>query len=252
MRLVRWKSTTWLRTFQPLRCVLLLYKPTYAQRLLYTCPCLLYSNTRLSNIFREFSKGMKAESDPVAVLISWSQKRAAGHSSSTTPSCAIGVAAAERPKRQRQHQAAILHLTTRDLHAFLFGASRDYHPFPTATSSTPAAAVAARRGKRRRTGSLKSNGTRNVAADLGPPFCHTDGGGILDDGSTKVYSKCFANATERSEAAANAAGEGEGGGDGGGWCLLQKFIGPAGSRSSTLRLANNMRCCRWLASKMRL
>lgn len=69
-------------------------------------------------------------------------------------------------------------------------------------------------------------------------------GGGLTNG---YYSKWFAtNVAERSEAAAAAAG-----GEGKGWCLLQKFVGPAGSRSSTLRLTSNTQCCCWVVYKTR-
>ncbi|CAM9980882.1 unnamed protein product, partial [Pylaiella littoralis] len=114
-------------------------------------------------------------------------------------------------------------------------------PFPTADNQLPAGA--ARGGKRRRTVNLKTNETQycnRTTLDLDPrtaPLVGRHGSGEVvdvDNGFMKRYS-------ERSKAAAKAAGAGGGGADGGGWCLLQKFIGPAGSKSSTLR-------CHWTAS----
>lgn len=216
-------------------------KPSNSLGLSYTCPCLCLcnSNTRLSNVFREFSRGIKAESDPVAVLISWRQKRTRGHSSPTTPSCTIGDAAVEQTR-----QAAIAHLTSRDLHAFLFGASNDYRPLPSVTLNTPGAVVAPRTGKRQRAENPPLNETPSGALDPGPHFCRGGGVGIVGDGHANGYLKCFpTNVTERSEAAATAAG------DGGGWCLLQKFVGSAGSKSSTLRWATSMQAVLQLVGK---
>lgn len=186
----------------------------------------------------------------MAVLISWSLTVARSRSSSPTPSRA-GDIAVDRPNRQQQpHQAAILHLTARDLHKFLFGTSHDYRSLLSATARAPDAAVAARTGKRRRIENC--NETRNTATDLGPHFGHGGGVGAIDDEFKNRRSKSIpTKGTERSEAAAAAAGEGQGDGDGGGWCLLQKFIGPAGRRSSTLRFANDEECCSLLANKTR-
>lgn len=128
----------------------------------------------------------------------------------------------KRTKNQ-QHTTAIGHMTARELHVFLFGSSLDHcHLLPTATDSQFPSAVAPG-GKRRRTENLRTNGTQNrLDLDLRLPlaFDRHGSGGVAD---------------ERSKAAAKAAGAGGGGGDRGGWCLLQKFIAPAGSKNSTLR-----------------
>lgn len=143
--------------------------------------------------------------------------------------------AVKQRRPQQQHTAAIEHMTTRELHAFLFGTSLDHcRPFPVPDNQSPAAT--ARGGKRWRTENLKNNETHNSnkALDLDQRL-HTVFG-RHGDGGVEAVDGCFTERySERSKAAAKAAGAGGGGGDGGGWCLLQKFIGPAGSKNSTLR-----------------
>lgn len=187
----------------------------------------LASNTRLSNIFREFSKGSNAEGEPAAILISWAQSGSSGHmwsapvASSRAPGTEAAAAAEggdsqERTSQLRQCTASIVHLTTRELHTFLFGPNDSHRS--TTTGGYPTAGVKVDfGGKRRRTESLEN---------IEMPFQDNTGGAIAFHDALTAQRLL----PERSDAAAQAAW-----GAGGGWCLLQKFIGPTGSRNSTIR-----------------
>lgn len=209
----------------------------------------LSSNTLFFNIFKEFCKG-STDGDPVAVIISWTPRNDDG----IMPATSAGVgrdmqqgmahagsqqhlqepaspqpqhAQFHRPQLQNQQGAAIRHLTARELHDFLFGASHDQHPFP------PIAAAAGG-GKQQR-----NEACNGEEVDV----CHSVGRASLLHLQARshggaAYTDTYARRhIERSEAAAMTAGAGAGDGDGGGWCLLQKYIGPTGTRNSTLRCA---------------
>ncbi|CAM9536146.1 unnamed protein product, partial [Ectocarpus sp. 8 AP-2014] len=213
----------------------------------------LTSNTLFSNIFREFCKG-STDGDPVAVTISWIPRNDDGIMSVTSDGVGRdiqpGVADARpqqhlqkpaspqpqhakchHPQLENQQDAAIRHLTARELHDFLYGSNHHQHPVPPVVE-------AATGGKQQRNEAF--NGEEVDAF-------HTIGRGSLlhlqarSDGGTGIYTETFARRhIKRSEAAATAAGAGAGDRDSGGWCLLQKYIGPTGTRNSTLR-------CHWSA-----
>ncbi|CAM9109876.1 unnamed protein product [Ectocarpus fasciculatus] len=210
----------------------------------------LTSNTMFSNIFREVCKG-STDGDPVAVIISWIPRNDDGIMSATSAGVGRDIqpgmahagsqqhlqeatspqpqhAQYHHPQLQNQQDAAIRHLTARELHDFLFGANHDQHPFPPVVA-------AASGGKQQR-----DEACNVEEVDV----CHTIGGGSLlhlqprSHVGAETYTEMFARRhIERSEAAATAAGAGAGGG---GWCLLQKYVGPTGIRNSTLR-------CHWTA-----
>ncbi|CAM9276469.1 unnamed protein product [Ectocarpus sp. 12 AP-2014] len=213
----------------------------------------LTSNTLFSNIFREFCKG-STDGDPVAVIISWIPRNddgimsaaSAGDERDIQPGMAharsqqhLQKPASQQPQHAKIHHpqlgnqqdAAIRHLTARELHDFLFGSNHHQHPVPPV--------VAAATGGKKQRNEIFS--VEEVDA------FHTIGRGSLlhlqerSGGGAGPYTETFARRhIERSEAAATAAGAGAGDRDGGGWCLLQKYIGPTGTRNSTLR-------CHWSA-----
>lgn len=142
----------------------------------------------------------------------------------------------ERTEQSMQRTASIVHLSTRELHDFLFGPS-DRH-FPTATVHLAAGVKKDGGEKRGRTESLQNDGKSFDGSHnfhFGSQFRvrgHGGGAAAFHDISTAFPRKCMAgHFLERSEAAAKAAWRS----GGSGWCLLQKFIGPTGSRNSTLR-----------------
>ncbi|CAM9758864.1 unnamed protein product, partial [Ectocarpus sp. 12 AP-2014] len=213
----------------------------------------LTSNTLFSNIFRDFCKG-STDGDPVAVIISWIPRNddgimsaaSAGDGRDIQPGMAharsqqhLQKPASQQPQHakihhpqlENQQDAAIRHLTARELHDFLFGSNHHQHPVPPV--------VAAATGGKQQRNEIFS--VEEVDA------FHTIGRGSLlhvqerSDGGAGPYTETFARRhIERSEAAATAAGAGAGDRDGSGWCLLQKYIGPTGTRNSTLR-------CHWSA-----
>lgn len=229
--------------------------PRSHQPLLLGCPYLgcfshLSSNTLFSNIFREFCKG-STDGDPVAVIISWIPRNddgimpvtSAGVGRDIQPGMAHARsqrhlqkpgspqpqhAKFHHPQLENQQDAAIRHLTARELHDFLFGSNHHQHPVPPVVA-------AATGGKQQRNEALNGEEVDDF---------HTIGRGSLlhlqarSDGGTGTYTETFAQRhIERSEAAATAAGAGAGDRDSGSWCLLQKYIGPTGTRNSTLRCA---------------
>ncbi|CAM9320037.1 unnamed protein product [Ectocarpus sp. 4 AP-2014] len=207
----------------------------------------LTSNTLFANIFREFCTG-STDGDPVAVFISWIPRKvtSAGVGRDIQPGTAHARSQQHlqnpaspqpqhtkfhHPQLENQQDAAIRHLTARELHDLLFGSNHHQYPVPPVVAAPTG-------GKQQRNEAF--NGEEVDAF-------HTIGRGSLlhlqarSDGGAGTYTEKFARRhIERSEAAATAAGAGAGDRDGGGWCLLQKYIGPTGTRNSTLR-------CHWTA-----
>lgn len=215
------------------------------------------SNTRLSNIFREFCKGGESGADPVATLISWLPDGRCENdaiSTATYPGEGSRRARGESPPRggahsrpddepshgqssRHQHLApAVGHLTARDLHAFLFGesctpwenpsAAGGKRPRPFDCADTAAAVAAAVAVPPRKSAKRNRNG-RGGAETLGGGVSLTDAAGAV---AVAEFRK------ERSEAAAAAAVAG------GGFCLLQAYLPPTGARNSTLR-------CHWAPAR---
>ncbi|CAM9095123.1 unnamed protein product [Hapterophycus canaliculatus] len=230
----------------------------------------LTSNTRLSNIFREFCKGSVEERHPVAVLIFWTSNIERSDASLATE---VGTGRRaevsgstpyqrqeqdleqhngfqehrRRPNRQKQHQrqqqqqgTAIRHLTARELHYFLFGAEHGYHKLPAgATSHLTKEAAADGRGEEQ-TDTLFETKTRGdsfneIRPDQGNRARTLTGSHGSVEFTWPRTENSGTRHSEISKAAARAAGAEAGDVSSGGWCLLQKFIDPVGSKISTLR-----------------